>query len=177
MLRLPLFVLLLVLAGCGDESSGGGAAEGVDLSGMYLVTYHTYTITDCSTEGSPNTGLEYFHAFRENSGFYIVRCASADPTSCPSDPLMAVTAGDMLGVVDTPTRDGWSMELASASTMSGCELSYSTASVALTGIELRLEDRLYSQAGDPTNCTPTEAQRLGATMACVHFRVLAGRRQ
>jgi hypothetical protein len=177
-MRLPLlFALLLTLPGCGSESTGSGAPTGVDLSGMYLVTHHTYNTGDCSTEGSPTISVTYFRAFRGSTGFYIVACASADASSCPTDPMEAILAGDMLGIVDTPTKDGWSMELPSSSTRSGCALSYGTTSVVLYGSDLRLEDRQYGQAGDPGNCTSTEAQRLGATMSCEHFRMLVGKRQ
>lgn len=175
--RFPLFVSLFVVIGCGDESTGDGAPAGVDLSGMYLATHHTYSTRDCTTEGSPANSVAYFRAFRGSIGFYIVSCTSADASSCPSDIMAAILAGDMLGAVDTPIENGWSMELVSASTIAACELSYGTTSVVLTASELRLEDRQYAQAGDPSNCTRTEAQRLGAMMPCAHFRVLVGTRQ
>ncbi len=176
-MRLLLFLSVLALVGCGDESTSGGVPAGVDLSGMYVTTYHTFSANDCRNEGRPASSVTNFRAFRGSSGFYIVKCASADASSCPSDTIAAILAGDMLGIVDAPTKDGWSMEQGSASASSGCQLSYSTTSVVLTGSELRLEDRHYAQAGDPGNCTRTEAQRLGATMACEHFRVLIGTRQ
>ena len=175
--RQPLFVLLLALVGCGDDSPGDGAPAGIDLSGMYWVTHNTYSISDCSTEGSPVSSVTYFRAFGDRTGFYVVKCASADASSCPSDNMAAILAGDMLGVVDTPTKDGWSMELAYASTAAECQLSYCTTSIVLTGNELHMEDRLYTQAGDPSNCTRAEAQRFGAMMPCEHFRVLIGTRR
>jgi hypothetical protein len=175
--RFPLFVSLFAVVSCGDESTGGGARAGVDISGMYQAIHHTYSTRDCSTEGSRASSVAYFRAFRGSIGFYIVTCTSAEASSCPSDNMAAILAGDMLAAVDTPTADGWSIELASASTVAACELSYGTTSVVLTGRELRLEDRLYTQAGDPSTCTSTEAQRLGAMMPCAHFRVLVGTRQ
>lgn len=165
--RLAL-LLLANLCACGDSK--------VDLSGMYLVTYHTQNESDCSVEGASVDEPAYFLMAEEDifgqTYYSLGECESQDESTCSG-------GGLFLGMIfSKPIDNGWAGEM-SMSSGSGdpCALTYSEAEAVFQDDDsLRVEVRAW---GEETTvgegeCGYELAEERGTDMPCTNFEVMIG---
>lgn len=72
-------LILLVLAGCGDD---GEDSDGASFNGVYKVASHTRSLNACDTEGTPFNGDAFFKLSHTNGKLNYQVCDSAE--SCLS---------------------------------------------------------------------------------------------
>jgi hypothetical protein len=173
-----LWGALGAVLGCGCDGSSSSSPTGIDISGVYAVTHHTRNASSCAVEGADLATYTHFQAVATSrSGYTVVECGSADPASCPS-PSDAAFNGQLIAAFDTPEIDGWSLELAGASTLSGCHLSFLSERAVLEVNELHIESRDYGE--DTTlaavDCSAEAAAARGTSLACEEFVVVTGTR-
>jgi hypothetical protein len=164
--------------GFGCDGSSSSSPEGIDISGVYAVIRHTRNASSCDVEGADLATYTHFQAVATSrSGYTVVECGSADPASCPS-PSEAPFNGQLIAAFDNPEIDGWSLELAAASTISGCHLLFLRERAVLAGDQLHIESRDY---GEDTNlagaaCSAEAAAARNTSLACEEFVVVTGTR-
>lgn len=164
----PTILLLVLVFGCGDSK--------VDLTGMYQVTYHTQSDTDCSVEGAAVDEPAYFLMEEDEifgrAYFSMSECETADEATCSG-------GGLFFGMIfSIPIDDGWKGQM-SMSSGSGdpCALTYSEASAVFQEDDsLRVETRAWSEEVTVAEgeCGTELAEARGTSMPCVNFEVMVG---
>lgn len=154
-----------LLVGCGDDP---------DLSGLYEVTYHTYSADNCSVEGDAVDTPPYFRMEKDEffgvDIFSFSGCDSATDTECNTSPMLLTT-------FTQPTDNGW-RGVVSFSSWAGsdCSLGYVEGSAVLEGDGVRIETRRWSEQTQLPEgaCTTDEAEKRGKDMPCDGYEVIVG---
>jgi len=154
-----------LLIGCGEDT---------DLTGLYQVTYHTYSSDNCEVEGAAETEPPYFRMSK--SEFFGANIFSFDGCESAADP----ECNDFLMVGSSftqPVDNGWKSTVSYSSFSGGtCSLGFSKGTAILQGGELRIEARAWSETDQIPDaaCDPDEAESRGTDMPCDGYEVIVG---
>ena len=159
-------LLMAALAAC-------GGSDGVDLSGVYMVTADVSSSpcgTDMPTPSSP-TYLKFtkMQVLGANVWTYD-SCSDAAGTMCDN-------SGGIFGGFTEQIDNGWKgIESFDSFSGSTCELGYDerTALLKMKALVIESNDYLDMPMLDEAHCTTEEAEKRGKTMPCMmHERIEA----
>lgn|GEM_PF-3402543 len=152
----------------------GGCSDDPDLSGLYEVTYHTFSADNCDVEGDAVDTPLYFRMDKDKffgvDIFTFSGCDSATDPDCNS-PAMLVSS------FTQPIDNGWK-GVVSYTSWSGtdCSLGYVEGTAVLEEGGIRIETRRWAdQVQLPEGaCTTDEAESRGKQMPCDGYEVIVG---
>jgi hypothetical protein len=161
-------VIILVASACGSD-------DPVDLSGMYEVTYHTQSDSDCDSEGQAVTDPPYFLLEKQEifgiPAFSYAACDDSSAASCSG-------GGVLFGLsFQQPIDDGWRGEVSGASgTGAPCNLWHGKSSAILTDVGVRIVTRTWGEETTVAEelCGYELAEQRNESMPCQDHQVIEG---